>query len=359
VLGCALSVWSLIGRPASAATAKVALVHEEESTPLQQRTLTRLRAELVAAGFEVTEIERRGEEAREAAEAPTNVPGVFATIAIVSRSSDAADIWVADRITHKTVVRRINAKGGRDVANVLAVRAVELLQASLLEALEHEPPDAGPAPAEAAQPAPAPEPAVPPPEPAAPLPTAVANWLNARHAPAPASDSSSFGLQAGLGWLQAFGGIGGAILPLFGLSYRPLPRWSAALRVGGPAIASELSTPVGTESVRQALAWVEASFEPLGRGTVTPAILLGAGAYRFDVIGTAAAPYEGKSDGLTAAVFTAGGSARLRLGARVALVGSARLLWIAPEPVLLAAGTEVGSAGRPSLLADAMVDVAF
>ncbi|MET0593194.1 MAG: hypothetical protein ABW133_10870, partial [Polyangiaceae bacterium] len=91
--------------PASAAPAKVALVHQEESTPLQQRTITRLRAELVAAGFEVTEIERRGEAAREATEAPVDAPGVFATISISSPSSDSADIWVADRITNKTVVR--------------------------------------------------------------------------------------------------------------------------------------------------------------------------------------------------------------------------------------------------------------
>src|SRR5262249_24521107 len=45
--------------PLAAATSRVALVHAPNPTPLEQRTLTRLRGELSAAGFEVTDTVRR------------------------------------------------------------------------------------------------------------------------------------------------------------------------------------------------------------------------------------------------------------------------------------------------------------
>src|SRR4051794_30307139 len=90
LLAMILSVLVAVAGTASAA-GRVAIVHDENPNPLQQRTVTRLRAELAAAGFEVSEITRAG-DAREAAEADPPLPGAFATIAIVARSSDAADI---------------------------------------------------------------------------------------------------------------------------------------------------------------------------------------------------------------------------------------------------------------------------
>src|SRR6185503_17614137 len=168
VFGRSVLACLAVAGTASAAPARVALVHELEPNALEQRTLTRLRAELIAAGFEITEVDRHGADAREAAEAEPTVAGVFATIAIVPRTADAADIWIADRITGKTVVRRIQVSPGtgRDVAPVLAVRAVELLQASLLEAFEP------PARAESAS--------SPAPPPAAVVPPDVSTWMHAQ-----------------------------------------------------------------------------------------------------------------------------------------------------------------------------------
>src|SRR5260370_19947414 len=145
---CIVAALVTLAPLARAEAARVALVHDEHPDALELRTLTRLRAELAAAGFEVTEIARTKGDGREAAEVEPPLAGVFATIAIAPRSADAADVWVSDRITGKTLMRRVESRSerGTDVAAVLAVRAVELLQASLLEAVESRRGDASTAP---------------------------------------------------------------------------------------------------------------------------------------------------------------------------------------------------------------------
>ena len=333
---------------ARAAPAKVALLREPSPSPLAQKALTRLRAELIAAGFEVTEIDRQGDDAREAAEAEPAVEGVFATVAIVPRSG-SADIWVADRVTGKTVVRRVEARPGpgRDVASVLAVRAVELLQASLLEALEPPPREE----ARAAAAAPSPEPRA-----AAPLPVDVSAWMQARRVPS----EPRFGLQAGLGVIHSFDGIGPAFLPVLGLSYRLAPALIAAVRAGGPAFAADLQAQGGTIAVRQGLAALELAYEfSRSSPTFRPFVVGAVGAYHLDVVGTATPPYQGESDDLFAVMFAAGPGARLRFGERVALLADVRLLILAPQPVVQAAGQTVATMSRPSLFGQAAIDVAF
>jgi hypothetical protein len=313
---------------------------------LGQKALTRLRAELIAAGFEVTEIDRQSDDAREAAEAEPSVEGVFATVAIVSRSG-SADIWVADRVTGKTVVRRVEARpgSGRDVASILAVRAVELLQASLLEALE-------PPPREEPRTAPSPEP-----RPAAPLPADVSAWMHARRAP---SEPPRFGLQAGLGVIHSFDGIGPAFLPVLGFSYRLGPALIAAVRAGGPAFAADLQAQGGTIAVRQGLAALELAYEfALPSPTLRPFVVGAVGAYHLDVVGAATPPYQGESDDLFAVMVAAGPGARLRLGERVALLADVRLLFLAPQPVVRAAEQTVATMSRPSLFGQLAIDVAF
>jgi hypothetical protein len=344
-------VWLALAGTAAAAPARVALVHEHEPSALEQRTLTRLRAELIAAGFEITEVERRGEGAREAAEAEPPSPGVFATIAIVPRTADAADIWVADRVTGKTVVRRIRVPSstGRDMAAVLAVRAVELLQASLLEALE-PPPRAEPASADAAP--------VPPPT---AVPPAVSAWMSSRlPANEPRAAESNLMLQAGAGVIHSFGGVGPAFLPVLGLGYRLSSAVAVGVRAGGPAFAADLAATGGTIAVRQELVTVEVTYDLLSpTATVRPVVIGGAGVYHLGVVGAAAPPYRGESNDLFAALFAVGPGARFRLGERVSLLGDVRLLFIAPQPIVRASASEVGRMSRPSLFGEAVVDVAF
>ena len=351
VLSLVLAV--LLGAPVamgSAAPAKVALVHELDPNPLQLKALTRLRAELVAAGFEVSDIERRSDDPRDAAEADPIAAGVFATIAISPRTGDAADVRIADKLTGKAVVRRIQAPpgAGRDVASILAVRTVELLQASLLEALEpttREKPTA-------AQTSDAP--------PEAPRPTDASVSMEARPSEESAAPPEArFALSAGGGVLHSFAGIGPAFLPVVGFSYRLSTTVTVGVRGGGPALASDLAATGGTIAVRQELAMLHVAYEPLPDTAVRPRVVIGAGAYHLHIAGAAEPPYRGESDGRFAAILAAGPGARLRVASRVSLVTDVRLLIVAPRPVVRAGGEEVASVSRPSLLGEAAIDVAF
>ena len=70
--------------------------------------------------------------------------GSFATVLLQRAAAGAStDVWVADHVTHKTVVRRMDARGSGDAADrSLALRIVELMRASLVEALVLPPPRA-------------------------------------------------------------------------------------------------------------------------------------------------------------------------------------------------------------------------
>jgi len=336
--GVAIAAVMAMAAALHAAPARVAVVHANHPDLLEQRTVTRLRAELAVAGFEVTEMVRGAGDAREAAEAEPPVPGVFATIVVVPRTPDTADIWVADRITGKTVVRRVrvDADARSDVAAILAVRAVELVQASLLEAIEppvHEQRPSSP-----------------------PLPSDVSEWMDGRRPRA----ESSLSLEAGLGVLHSFGGVGPALVPVLGVSYAWTIELSLGLRAGATAFASNLDATVGSLAVRQELISLDLVYRPpLTTGRIRPVAILGAGAYHLGVVGTARAPYEGRTAGLFAAMVDVGLGATFSLGRRVSLVVDVRALIVVPKPIVRAAGEQIGSISQPSPLSEATLDVGF
>jgi len=115
--------------------AKILLLVEVGQEPLEAR----LRAELESLGFT---IERRP--------APPMAPGARPTLEADAKAAEAAaavrvrasengvEVWIADRMTGKTLLREV-VRGSDDEA-VVAVRVVELLRASLLEVDSSLPP---------------------------------------------------------------------------------------------------------------------------------------------------------------------------------------------------------------------------
>jgi hypothetical protein len=122
---------------ARAAGLRVAIVRSPEATPRVRKATARLGAVLLAAGFDTIEVEAPREiDARGAIEQAGEGAGAFATLSLwpVARSS-AIDVWIADSMTHKTSVRRIAGEVQKKPAlpRLIALHAVELLRASLLE----------------------------------------------------------------------------------------------------------------------------------------------------------------------------------------------------------------------------------
>jgi hypothetical protein len=123
------------------ARSRVALVRSATTDRVLHEASTRLRAELLDAGFDVVEVDRAPGDPRSEVEEAAPDASSFATVAMSRVANGAfADVWISDRVTGKTVVRRIEVGAGPNATAVLAIRALELLRASLLEVAAKPPP---------------------------------------------------------------------------------------------------------------------------------------------------------------------------------------------------------------------------
>jgi hypothetical protein len=118
--------------PATSGAALVAVVTAQPDAPLARRVA----AELRSLGVDVIVLKPPG-EASPAGRAPLeqaarNV-GAVAALRLVSSGEGKIEVWVADRVTGKAVVRELDAPGASDSDAAVAVAAVELLRASLME----------------------------------------------------------------------------------------------------------------------------------------------------------------------------------------------------------------------------------
>jgi hypothetical protein len=114
---------------ASDQPARVVLIED----PAETTILPRLRAELGGLGLDVRTVAKNENEQlpRDLIESARQVGAVAAFRIIVE--GDRADVWVADRVTGKVVLREMLPRGAQIDGRVVALRAVELLRASLME----------------------------------------------------------------------------------------------------------------------------------------------------------------------------------------------------------------------------------
>jgi hypothetical protein len=312
---------------------KVILIRPPAAPPAVTEALVRLRGELVAVGFdaEVTEL-TLGADVRASLEklAPPSVGAATALVAVVaSADPGSADLWVIDRVTGKTVVRKVNASGADAprVAEVLAVRAVELLRASFLELAIAAPPSFE----------------TPPPPPV----------VVERFATATLEEADwTWAVEAGGGTADAIGGPWNAILSVARIEHAFGRRLCARITFAGLGTAARVNTPEGYVGLSQTvlLAEVIARFRRDRR--IEPIVSLGAGTLRLAADSHESAPYEALSGARWAAAGDAGIGVRLPLRAhRFELGVEVHALLAQPYPSVRFFGTEVARAGRPSLIA--------
>lgn len=324
---------------------RVVLVRDRTADAVVDRARVRLAAELRAAGFVVEErVVGSDEDARKIVEEGSD-DGPFATVLLRRSGARAAtDVWVADHVTHKTVVRRIGSRGSGDAGDrALALRVVELMRASLVEGLVLPPPEPEPAPPAA--------PSRPPPPPPPPPPADVTAWTREAIREPPPSRPAHLSLAVGVAGAFASPDVGAAVGPELRVAWRPSGAWSLAVLGVGPAFGPRLSGTEGTASVRQELALGEVAFEPSPGGVVSGFVALGAGVYHLYASGDAVPPYTSGSDDVWAALLSGGLGARLRLSRAAYVVVDARELVALPRPVIVFAGQRVAESMRPGTLA--------
>jgi hypothetical protein len=220
---------------AAGARSTVALVSSSSNDRVLREANTRLRAELLDAGFEVIEVDRAPGDPRSEVEDAASDTMSFATVAMNRAGNRAfADVWISDHVTGKTVVRRLEVGAGPNTTAILAIRPLELLRASLLEVAAKASPS----------------------EPPMSAPNDVVKWVAPALPPAPASALlRGSALSVGALALDGLRGIGLAVGPTVSFSYGS-GTWFARGTLAGPLVGPELSAGAAARrSVKSSPQW--------------------------------------------------------------------------------------------------------
>ncbi len=243
----------------------------------------------------------------------------FAAVRVTPEDQElAADVWIADPSTGKTLLHRVSAQGhGREAARELALRTAELLEASVLV-----------------------------------LGISDEEAPSARH----------FGVWAGAGVLGHPGGVPFAATPAAGFYYRASENLAFELRLMLPA-ASEESIARDRADIDQELALLGLRFETALDEPMFVLASLGYGAYRIGVHGKAAPPLVGRSEQqfVSAAAFGAGLGVRIlkRQNLDLKLVVREDVIALMPRPVVRFAEAPLAKAGQPMLVASGGLELSW
>jgi hypothetical protein len=336
------------GSAADASSSRVVVIRPPATDQMTAEAIHRVSGELVAAGFEVAFLDANPErDARAQLGAAAERLDPVATFAIFPlREGGAAEVWLTDRASGKTVVQRIETRSiaAADVSRVVAVRAVEVLRASFLDL---RPKRETPVEQSAAPPREA-----PPAGGAFPL---AQNGI-ARRSPEKSSLQAP-AASIGVAVLHGFQGIGPAVLPVAKLSYGT-GAWAARLSLAGLGPSVRVDGSVGSALVHQELVSGEVLAILVNHRLFSMFGGVGGGIYHFRLAGEAATPYYGKEGDITTPMFTAGVGAEARLEPHLSVIFDVTALFPQTSAVVRFMDAEVASAGRPSVLA-ALGVVAF
>lgn len=308
----ALIVGLLAPRVAEADAPRVLLVRPPAAAREVSAALVRVQGELVADGFDVVSLEAApgttSAMAMEQAEAQwtSTTVGLF-----LSPDGKSAELWVVDHLTNKTVVRRV-ATGDESenvLPEVLALKVVELLRASLLELVVARTASTAKAPSSATQHASewAARPLVRPPRIAIETGAALLWSPGQVDAAFESVARGRFAVRRGLELRASFAGLG----------TRPQVRGTG-----------------GSAQIEQWYGLAEGLFFPFPELLVRPLLSLGVGAFHASAKGEASFPYRGLYSSHWAFAADAGAGLGLRLASRLELSLEGHALWLAPEPVL-------------------------
>jgi hypothetical protein len=319
----------------------VVVLRAPNADAVATEAIARVQGELGAAGFRVVVLPVAGDAARTEVKTAGNdlgAAGAFAILVHQDESGRTAEIWVSDRIRRVTIVEsaQLTETDHERQSEVLAVRAVELLRASLAELWLQ--PDA------------------PTPRPSQTTVATPAHETSKLQAPVRPAFASGIGLGVGAGVLDSFQSIGAIWLPSLVFSYGWDTGLSVQLSFHGLGPPVERSTPVGSAKVEGQFASVDVAKTLWPRAPLVPFACAGLGTQHVRVSGTGAAPsFDGTTSDVWAVWTSAGIGAALALYSGLSLITQMRAATAWPPTAVRIAGVDVGHFGDPSLLVDAHV----
>lgn len=315
------------------------VLEPESPSPQARETFGRVKAELLAAGFTVKVASRGSENARKVLEESMARENASAAISIESEpGSPVAEVWISDRLTSKLSIRPVDTRGASEPPQLLAIRTIELLRASLLE-LRSPPPGAAMA---ASLPAPVDR------------LTAQSNGAerDSRASVAtekPRSLRQGFAIEAGAAGLLVVDPATPAIAPELRLSYGSPVGLGGRLTWIGPTLGPGIEGKLGRASISYELALAEIVYAPPVRGPFGFWWTAGTGALHLAARGELHDPRLERDGGSTAFAVSLGGGFAGRVTSHFAIGLEAFAVLTAPRVVIDMGDENVGSLGRPLL----------
>jgi len=319
-----------VAHPARAEPMVIVLLRPPASGASDAGVVNRLRGELLADGFAVQVV-----DAMPGADPVATVTGT----GHAAGTAVAAGLWVAggartvelilvDELTGRVLVRQldVDADSPEEAPEVTARRSVDFLRAGLLDFL-----------VESRRAAVAAAPALPP----------VVRAAGASDR----MDDSRWAVEAGLGVLASFEGVGPAIVPVARARFAATPTLQLQATTAWLGTRPLLQTPAGTASIDQGVALLECSAHLWRSRPLRPFASLGAGTYYVGVSGNGDTPYRSERSASFAFAFDAGLGVSLPLGPHFEMVLEAQAIVVDPGIAIRLLDVEAGRVGRPSILA--------
>jgi hypothetical protein len=247
-----------------------------------------------------------------------------AAMALIRQGDGASvDVWLVDRATGKTTLRTIAVNSGADAASVLAVRAVDLLRASLREFPAGEPPPKDIASVDRR------------------ARTSVVEAFIAR-------PEARFRLRADvLVLMQARSSL--ALGPALTVSHRFNARFELGISAAAPLVAAKVTTPQGSASLLQSLLWADLRFDVLRVPALAAGVNVALGGYHLHAQGKPEPPLRARSGNFVGALGALGIHFDIMITQALALGIAARAIATLPRAGIAVAEAST-ALGRPALL---------
>jgi hypothetical protein len=326
---------------AAAEAPRVLLVYPAEAEPSVSTALVRVRGELTADGFDVLLVKAQPATTSATAMTDAQHDSGSATVGLfLNADGTSAELWVVDKLTNKTVVRHLStaSEPTSQLSEVLAMRAVELLRASLLEFLvaKRHADAKDPSVGRSNQPPVAPE-----------VVKRVSEWA-AR--PMASEPDVPWTVETGLGVLGTPGQIDAALVFIGRLRFPTAQLVQPRLTFSGLGTRPRITESSGGASIQQWYALAEVMLLPWSNRRVRPVFSLGVGTHNVTVNGDAAWPYQADHDNVWTFCVDAGAGVALRLSSRLALTSEAHATLSIPHPTLRFVGAHAASIGYPAIM---------
>jgi hypothetical protein len=327
-----LTLW-----PVVASAQRIVLLRPKTPDPALLQAFGRLKGELEVHAFEVIVLEADDDAPSpvDLAKAAEQARAVGTISLLRSRGLASADVWISDRVTGKTSMRTIATAGRSEASSVLAIRAVDLLRASLREFGPGETP---PADVVGAHPERSPK--------------HVREWAAA------STTRPHWAVSAGAVVQSTLSSLGSVYGPAVGLDYEPWDRLGFRLGFEGPLWGAKVSRQGSSLTLRNEQLFAGVGYRMVSRQGWGVEVTADFGAHHLNVQGKAASPYVGRASAAWVGLAAGGLGVELRLTPVAALVLRGRAVFLAPRPVLRLETSEFPY-GRPMLQTGASLRVRF